>query len=106
MVDDPATAPVTPLGEWGPWINGGGWLTVAGRKVDLLYRDLARVRSVVADCAAGRIAMAYQPGHPHGFCSAIWMGEIALCRPIFDPPACAPHQIRFRSAPGARSNVP
>jgi hypothetical protein len=29
--------------------------------------------------------MDYQPGHPHGFCSAIWMGEIALCQPLHDP---------------------
>jgi hypothetical protein len=29
--------------------------------------------------------MAYQPGHPHGFCSAIWMEEVALCRPLYDP---------------------
>jgi hypothetical protein len=28
--------------------------------------------------------MAYQPGHPHGFCSAIWMGEVVLCRPLSD----------------------
>ena len=29
--------------------------------------------------------MDYQPGHPHGFCSAIWMGEVALCRALSDP---------------------
>jgi hypothetical protein len=29
--------------------------------------------------------MDYQPGHPHGFCSAIWIGEVALCRPLRDP---------------------
>ena len=29
--------------------------------------------------------MDYQPGHPHGFCSAIWMGEIAYCQPLHDP---------------------
>ena len=29
--------------------------------------------------------MDYQPGHPHGFCSAIWMGEVALCRLLNDP---------------------
>jgi hypothetical protein len=29
--------------------------------------------------------MDYQPGHPHGFCSAIWMGEVAFCRPLHDP---------------------
>jgi predicted nucleotidyltransferase len=25
---------VTNFGEWGPWINGGGWLTIEGRRVD------------------------------------------------------------------------
>jgi predicted nucleotidyltransferase len=85
FVDEPETALVTPVGEWGPWINGGGWLTVGGQKVDLLYRDLGRVEAVVAQCLEGHISMEYQPGHPHGFCSAIWMGEVALCHPFFDP---------------------
>ncbi|MDC0712841.1 nucleotidyltransferase domain-containing protein [Stigmatella sp. ncwal1] len=84
LVDDPSSA-VTRIGEWGPWINGGGWLTIGGAKVDLLYRDLGRVREVITDARQGRISMNYQPGHPHGFCSAIWMGEIATCRPLFDP---------------------
>ncbi|QCI66732.1 nucleotidyltransferase family protein [Phreatobacter stygius] len=84
LVDIAGEAQVTRLGEWGPWINGGGWLSIGGRKVDLLYRDLGRVGDVIADCRAGRVSMDYQPGHPHGFCSAIWMGEVALCRPLFD----------------------
>jgi len=29
--------------------------------------------------------MHYQGGHPHGFCSAIWMGEVALAVPLHDP---------------------
>jgi hypothetical protein len=84
LVDDPAQAEVTAIGGWGPWINGGGWLTVSGKKVDLLYRDLGQVASVIAGCRAGRISMDYQPGHPHGFCSAIWMAEVAQCQPLFD----------------------
>ena len=28
--------------------------------------------------------MDYQTGHPHGFCSATWMGAIALCQPLHD----------------------
>src|ERR1700745_4348386 len=36
VVDTPETAEVTPIGGWGPWIVGGGWLMVEGRKVDLL----------------------------------------------------------------------
>ncbi|WP_245768548.1 nucleotidyltransferase domain-containing protein [Stigmatella aurantiaca] len=84
LVDDPSSA-VTRIGEWGPWINGGGWLTIGGAKVDLLYRDLGRVREVIAEARQGRISMNYQPGHPHGFCSVIWMGEIATCQPLHDP---------------------
>jgi hypothetical protein len=85
LVDDPATAEVTPVGGWGPWIVGGGWLSIEGRKVDLLYRNIDAVAQVIADCRNGEIGMHYQPGHPHGFCSAIWMGEVALCRPLHDP---------------------
>ena len=84
LVDDPAAAQVTEVGGWGPWIVGGGWLTIAGMKVDLLYRPIELVEKVIRDCREGRVSMDYQPGHPHGFCSAIWMGEIALCRPLSD----------------------
>jgi hypothetical protein len=84
LVDDPSST-VTRLGEWGPWINGGGWLTIGGAEVDLLYRDLGRVRAVIADARQGHFSMNYQPGHPHGFCSAIWMGEAATCQPLLDP---------------------
>lgn len=85
LVDDPAAAAITPVGGWGPRIVGGGWLKVGGRKVDLLYRGVEPVRAVIAACHAGQISMDYQPGHPHGFCSAIWMGEVALCIPLHDP---------------------
>jgi hypothetical protein len=85
LVDKPEAAEVTPIGGWGPWIVGGGWLSVEGRKVDLLYRSIEAVSDVIEKCRAGEITMHYQPGHPHGFCSAIWMGEVALCRPLHDP---------------------
>ena len=85
LVDDPAAAAITPVGGWGPRIVGGGWLKVGGRKVDLLYRGVEPVRAVISACRAGQISMDYQPGHPHGFCSAIWMGEVALCVPLHDP---------------------
>jgi predicted nucleotidyltransferase len=85
LVDESSAAAITPVGGWGPRIVGGGWLSIGGRKVDLLYRDVERVRVVISDCRAGQISMDYQPGHPHGFCSAIWMGEVALCQPLHDP---------------------
>ncbi|RIK39619.1 MAG: DNA polymerase subunit beta [Chloroflexi bacterium] len=83
--DTPRPDLVTPLGGWGPWINGGGWLRIQGQAVDLLYRDLDRVAQVCEACASGQVEMAYQPGHPHGFVSPIYAGEIAVCRPLWDP---------------------
>lgn len=75
---------IAPLGGWGPWVNAGGWLIVEGQRVDFVLRDLARVESVVRDAQQGRFTSNYQPGHPHAFISAIYMGEIAICKILRD----------------------
>ena len=79
------TEPVTDFGGWGPWINGGAWLQVDGTPVDWLFRELGRVSHVIDECRDGRPAIHYQPGHPHGFHTPIYMGEIHYCRPLHDP---------------------
>ncbi|HEY0605437.1 MAG TPA: nucleotidyltransferase domain-containing protein [Herpetosiphonaceae bacterium] len=76
---------VTGIGGWGPWINGGGWLHVQSIPVDFLYRDLDKVARIISDCHQGQFEIAYQPGHPYGFVSSIYMAEIALCQPLWDP---------------------
>ena len=76
---------MTQLGGWGPWVNGGGWLTVGGEAVDILYRDAARVTGVIADCRDGRFECVYHVGHPHGFISTMYAGEIATARVLHDP---------------------
>ncbi len=76
---------LTEIGGWGPWINGGGWLRIQNIPVDFLYRDLARVAEVLAACRAGQIDVVYQPGHPHCFTSAIYLGEVAVCQSLWDP---------------------
>jgi len=68
-----------------PWIVGGSWLRVDRRKADLLHRDVDAVAQVIAACRAGCVTIDCQPRHPHGFCSAISMGEVAPCRPLHDP---------------------
>jgi hypothetical protein len=81
--DEPAE--ITAPGEWGPWVDGGGWLTIAGQRVDWIYRDLDRVRRVWQDCRAGRYQVSFQVGHPLGFYSHAYAGELALSRPLQDP---------------------
>lgn len=75
---------LTPIGGWGPWINGGGWLTVRGQAVDFLYRDLDRVATCLEECCAGRVEIVYQPGHPHGFVTSIYVAELALGQVLWD----------------------
>jgi len=76
---------VTRLGEWGEWVDGGAWLAVDGRRVDLLYRDLDRVEHHLAEALAGRVAVGYQVGHPHAVTGASLLGEAALARVLHDP---------------------
>jgi len=76
---------VTAFGEWGPGVNGGGWLQIRGHHVDFLYRELGAVREAIADCVAGRPRSIHQLGHPLGFHIQIYAGEVHVCRPLFDP---------------------
>ncbi|UZJ33439.1 nucleotidyltransferase domain-containing protein [Streptomyces endophytica] len=72
-------------GAWGPWVNGGAWLVLPdGRHVDWILRDLDRVRRVWKDCRAGRYETGVQPGHPLGFWSPAYAGEVALGRVLAD----------------------
>lgn len=76
---------VTHPGDWGPWINGGAWLTIQGQRLDWLYRDLDRVTAIINRCIQGKPEIYYQSGHPHGFHTHIYLAEIALCIPLADP---------------------
>ena len=76
---------MTEIGEWGPWINGGGWLKVNQLPVDFLLRDQNKVSKVIEQCVMGDITIDYQPGHPHGFVNSIYFAEIALCKVLWDP---------------------
>ncbi|MWV42634.1 DNA polymerase subunit beta [Paenibacillus sp. HJL G12] len=85
MDDDHRENLVTEIGDWGPWINGGGWLKVNQTPVDFLYRDQNKVSYVIEECIRGGITIDYQPGHPHGFVNSIYLAEIALCKVLWDP---------------------
>jgi hypothetical protein len=72
-------------GKWGPWVDGGAWLHVDGVAVDWILRDLGRVDAVWADCRAGIVRNEMQTGHPLGFWSHAYCGELALARVLVDP---------------------
>lgn len=74
---------VGPPGSWGAWVNCGGWLEIQGIKVDLILRDLHRVRQSVEECETGVFSCHYQPGHPHAYISAMYRGELAVSRMLY-----------------------
>ena len=75
---------ITKIGEWGPWINGGGWLCIDGVATDFLFRNINKVAAVIDDCLNKKITIDYQPGHPHGFVNTIYIAETYYCKILWD----------------------
>ena len=75
---------ITPLGAWGEWVNGGGWLVIDGFHVDFIFRDIRRVERVINDCLVGKVTAHYHAGHPHAYINAMYLGEIAICKILSD----------------------
>ena len=86
-VNDTPGPVVTDFYGWGPWVNGGAWLTIGGQRVDFLYRSLEHLERVIAEAEAGRYELHYAQQPPFGFFSGAYLGEIAVCIPLFDPEA-------------------
>jgi len=76
---------VSALGEWGEWINGGGWLVIQGYHVDFIFRDINRVSDVITECLSGKVSSNYHTGHPHAYLNVMYMGEIGICKILSDP---------------------
>jgi len=86
-VNDTAGPVVTDFYGWGPWVNGGAWLTIGGQRVDFVYRSLEHVERVIAEAEAGRYEVDYAQQPPFGFFSGTYLGEVAVCIPLVDPEA-------------------
>lgn len=76
---------IVPPGEWGKWVNGGGWLTIDGEKVDIILRDADRVEQSIMDCLTGNVHAHYQTGHPHAYINSMYAGELSIAKILYDP---------------------
>ncbi len=81
--DDHRRNLVAPPGGWGDWVNGGAWLTVQGYAVDLILRDLKRVEQIMKETEKGIVTTHYQTGHPHGYISSMYRGELAISKILY-----------------------
>ncbi len=85
--NDGASPVVSDLYEWGPWVNGGAWLTLHGQRVDLLYRSIDRLEAEIAEAQAGRHTIHFSQQPPFGFWSGTLLGECASALALHDPAA-------------------
>lgn len=81
----PERPTVTRPGEWGPWVDGGGWLRIDGTAVDWIYRDLDRVQKSSTSAQEGSFSFHFQVGHPLGVPDFAYAGEVALGVVLADP---------------------
>lgn len=84
MNDDPDVT-VTDFWQWGRWVNGGAWLTIQGQRVDFLYRSLDRLSEWVARSQHGEYETDYYQQPATGFYSYIYLAELSICQPLYDP---------------------
>jgi len=59
-------------------MNGGAWLTVEGRRVDVMYRDLNDVEHWWREAEAGRYQKQLLPFHVAGIPTYTVVGELAV----------------------------
>lgn len=87
---------VSALGAWGGGVfNGGAWLTIDGRRVDVHYRDLDVVEHELAEAQQGRFRVEPLMFHLAGIPTYLLVAELAvdkvlrgeLPRPAAYPPA-------------------
>ncbi len=67
-------------GDWGRVVNGGAWLVIDGRRVDLVYRDLDQVEAWTCDAQDGRFEVFREVGYVAGIPTYVAAAELALAR--------------------------
>jgi hypothetical protein len=75
----PFEGDVAEPGVWGRLMNGGASLTVEGRRVDVLYRDLDAVEHWVSEANEERFEIDAVEGWLAGMSSYVLVGELATC---------------------------
>ncbi|GAA2390872.1 nucleotidyltransferase domain-containing protein [Streptomyces glaucosporus] len=72
---------ITEIGGWGGGVfNGGAWLTVDGRRIDVHYRDLDDVEHRLAEAREGRFRVERLLFHLAGIPTYIVVAELAVNR--------------------------
>ncbi|GAA3306611.1 nucleotidyltransferase domain-containing protein [Streptomyces cinereospinus] len=93
---------VSEVGGWGGGVfDGGAWLTIDGRRVDVHYRDLDVVERELAEAAEGRFRVEPLLFHLAGIPSYLVVAELAVNRVLrgeLPRPAAYPERLRHTAS--------
>jgi predicted nucleotidyltransferase len=93
---------VSEVGGWGGGVfNGGAWLTIDGRRVDVHYRDLDVIEHELAEAEEGRFRVEPLMFHLAGIPSYLVVAELAInqvLRGELPRPASYPEKLRVSAA--------
>ncbi|MET8078487.1 nucleotidyltransferase domain-containing protein [Streptomyces sp. NPDC005303] len=93
---------VSEIGGWGGGVfNGGAWLTIDGRRVDVHYRDLDVVERELAEAEEGRFRVEPLLFHLAGIPTYLIVAELAVnqvLRGELPRPAAYPAKLRESAA--------
>ncbi|MFI6565545.1 nucleotidyltransferase domain-containing protein [Streptomyces sp. NPDC050534] len=93
---------VSDVGGWGGGVfNGGAWLTIDGRRVDVHYRDLDVVEHELAEAEEGRFRVEPLLFHLAGIPSYLVVAELAINRVLRGKaprPTAYPQKLRASAA--------
>ncbi|MGW5426651.1 nucleotidyltransferase domain-containing protein [Streptomyces sp. NPDC004059] len=93
---------VSEIGGWGGGVfNGGAWLTIDGRRVDVHYRDLDVVEHELAEAEEGRFRVEPLLFHLAGIPTYLIVAELAVnqvLRGTLPRPAGYPARLRVTAA--------
>lgn len=93
---------VSEVGGWGSGVfNGGAWLTVDGRRVDVHYRDLDVVERELAEAEEGRFRVEPLLFHLAGIPSYLIVAELAINKVLrgeLPRPAAYPEKLRHTAS--------
>ena len=93
---------VSEVGGWGGGVfNGGAWLEVDGRRVDVHYRDLADVEHRLAEAREGRFAIERLMFHLAGVPTYLVVAELAVNRVLHGRLPCPAYPEALRRTASA-----
>lgn len=84
LLDDRNTKGASGASELGSMSDVGRWV-INGQDVDILLRDINKVKKAISDCLVGKVEILHDANRLRGISNAVYAGEVCYNIDIYDP---------------------